>query len=1223
MAPADASHATPPAGQGAARGRDVARALPGILGLAFAYGSLALLGLRWSMANGAGSPLWPAAGIAIATLAVGGLRYWPGIAIGYLAAAAFNQSAHPAWVVATIAAFNTISAIAGCRLLTRTGFNPAFETFRDFRLLIASALVMGAIGATGGMLAIARVHGLDVASFRTGWLQWWLGDVAGVLIVGTFLFAWAHAGLARPVRWWLELGACLATLAFVALFVFFADTRHTYGFVTFAPLIWAALSLRLRGATLACLLLAGIALAGTTLGLGPFGANVERPRYLDLQLFFAVSTISTVVLALFADERRARRALVLSEARLRLALEASNTGLWKIDLRTGAITFSPECAHITGLRAGDVEPTRAGVVRLLEPADVPAVRAAFLRALEDHALFESEFRIRRPDDTLLWLEARGRAMFDVDGKPVTMVGSITDVTGRRGDERRLKDQARLLDLTSDAILIRHLDGRIHYWNDGSVRLYGYTRDEAIGRNAAELLHSEFPVPLREISRELLATDRWEGQVVHVRKDGERRVIHSRWVLTRDPAGRPQSVMQTHTDITAQTRANRDATFLAGLDGRVAQAGSVEEVAAIGLRLLGHHLGLLRCTLSDIDLEQGRIRTLHEWTNGAPRVSGSFDAREFFTSEFGIRLTSGEAVAIRDLRTDPLTAPFALNYLPYGTIAIAAASYVIEGRIAGTLTVAAGEPRTWREDELHLLREVIGRLWPAIERAKSIAALRESEARFRQLADTAPMMIWVAEADGRCSYVSRRWTEFTGRMPEAELDFGWKDVIHPDDLAGYSAAFDAAAQDYRAFGAEYRALRWDGAWRWLHVTARPRFGAGSEFLGYIGAVMDVTERRDAEDALREADRRKDEFLATLAHELRNPLSPVRTGLHVLDLTDDPDTARRTRRMMERQLGHMVRLIDDLLDVSRITSGKVVLQRDRIALQDAARAAVESARPQLEAARHRLHVAMPDAPLWVDADATRIAQVIGNLLTNAAKYTPDGGDITLRVEPGDGVACIVVRDTGLGIPPEALGEVFGMFTQVNRTLDRAQGGLGIGLALARRLVEMHGGGIEAESAGLGRGSTFTVRLPLAVDMGGMSPDEPLALPSQPTARCRVLVVDDNQDAAATLAMMLELEGHEARATFSGADGLRLAEAGLPDVAFLDLGMPGMDGFELARRLRALPGGDRVLIVAVSGWGGEGDKRQSAEAGFDLHLTKPVSVEAVQAAVARAADTVVPAG
>ncbi|TZF82401.1 PAS domain S-box protein, partial [Cognatilysobacter lacus] len=1030
--------------------------------------------------------VWPASGIAIAVLVLGGVRFWPGIALGYLAAAALNHSPQPAWMIAVIAAANTLAAVAGQQLLLRARFNVAFETARDFFVFVLAACVMAVTAATLGTAAVSATHVHDIVWLWVHWSHWFLGDFTGVLVVGTCVLAWARRGVPRPVRWWLELGGCLALLTFVAMFVFLGDGIRAYTFLTFCPLIWAGLSLRLRGATLACLLLSAVGVWGTTLGIGRFGALPVHARYLDLQLFITVSTISTLVLAVVADERRSQRALVMSEARLRLALEASNTGLWKVDLRSGAMTFSPECAQITGLGAGDVEPTRAGIVDLLHPEDQPRVRGAFRDALERHGLFESEFRIRRPDASVVWMEVRGRGVFDAEGRPASMLGTITDITERRRDERRLAEQARLLDLTSDAILIRDLDGTIQYWNDGSERLYGYTREEAIGRNTSALLATRFPGPLPDIARELLATDHWEGDVVHRRKDGEWRDVRARWVLTRDAAGEPQSVMQTHTDITAQRRALLASTFLSELDRRIAHTSGADEVAETGLHLLGEYLGVLRCTLSDIDLEQGRIRTLYEWTDGAPRVSGSYDAREFFTSGFGIALASGNAVAVDDLRSDPLTAPFAGNYLPYGTRSLAAVSYVLEGRLAGTLTVAGGEARRWRADETQLLREVVARLWPAIERAKSISALRESEARFRQLADTAPMMIWVGEADGRCSYVSRRWTEFTGRMAQAELDAGWKDVVHPDDLVDYAANFEDAASGQQTFVAEYRALRWDGAWRWLHVTAHPRFGAGSEFLGYIGALMDVTERRQAEEALREADRRKDEFLATLAHELRNPLSPVRTGLHVLDLTDDVETARGTRRMMERQLGHMVRLIDDLLDVSRITSGKVVLQRGRIAVQDAARAAIESARPQLEAARHRLHAVLPDVALWVDADATRIAQVIGNLLTNAAKYTPDGGDITLRVEARDAMACVVVADTGLGIPPEALGEVFGMFAQVNRTLDRSQGGLGIGLALARRLVEMHGGSVEAASDGLGRGSTFTVWLPLSVE------GEPAALP-----------------------------------------------------------------------------------------------------------------------------------
>ncbi|GAB1596972.1 PAS domain S-box protein [Lysobacter claricitrinus] len=1195
----------------ARRDRGVWTTLAGILALAAVYAPLAFMGLRWGMTRGVASPLWPAAGVALAVFVLCGRRLWPGVVLGYLGGALLNGSPNPPWVLLLVALGNALATYSGHVALERTRFNPAFESFRDFLLFALVSASIAAIASTIGSLSIALPLHLDADRVWLMWSHWYLGDVTGVLIVGTMVLAWARSGWPRTAQWWGEFVACLAISAAIAAYVFLRHDERMYTFIAYCPLIWAALSLRLRGASAACFLITMIAVAGTTLGYGPFAIADIHARYVDLQVFITVMAASTLVLAVVADERRAQHALRMSETRLRLALEASDTGLWKIDLGTGAMAFSPECSRVTGIPETAIEHTRAGAATLLHPEDLLRVRTTLVEAIERHTLFESQFRVRRPDGSELWVEARGRALYE-DGIPTSVLGTISDITAQRRNERRLAEQARLLDLTSDAILIRDLDGRITYWNDSCARLYGYTQAEAIGRIARDLLDSRFPMPLVEISAALLERERWEGEVVHHRKDGEPRVIHARWVLTRDATGQPQSVMQTHTDITDRKRADIAAAFLAELDRHIGRASSADDVADTGLRLLGKHLGLLRCTLSDIDVEQWRIRTLHEWTNGAPRVSGSFDAREFFTSELGATLASGEAVAVRDLRSDPLTAPFALNYLPYGTAALAAASYVIEGRLAGTLTVAAGEPRDWRADEMQLLREVVARLWPAIERAKSLVALRESEARFRQLADTAPIMIWVAEADGRCSYVSRRWTEFTGRSYEDELGYSWKAVVHPDDLYGYSTAFEEAAREQRAFSDEYRALRGDGVYRWLHVSARPRLGPGDEFLGYIGAVMDVTERREAEEALREADRRKDEFLATLAHELRNPLSPIRTGLQVLNLTEDAETARRTRKMMERQLGHMVRLIDDLLDVSRITSGKVVLQRDRISLQDAALAAIESARPQIEGARHRLHLELPNAPLWIDADPTRIAQVMGNLLTNAAKYTPDGGDITLRVYDCDECACVSVSDTGLGIPPDALGAVFGMFAQVNRTLDRAQGGLGIGLALARRLVDMHGGTVTAHSEGLGRGSTFVVRLPLAPDFAAIEAAPAMSTGAQ--ARRRVLVVDDNQDAAETLGMMLELDGHATCVAYSALDGLRLVDEFQPEIAFLDIGMPVMNGYELARRLRAREGGESMMLVAVSGWGGEADKQQAAAAGFDLHLTKPVSAEAVQAAVDR---------
>jgi PAS domain S-box-containing protein len=1182
-----------------------------LVGLAVAYAALALVGMRWGIAHGVGAPIWPAAGVGFAAMIVGGRGLWPGVALGYACAALANGLPHGVVATLAMAGGNALATWLGVRLLERVGFRPAIEGIRDFLYLMLAAAFMAVTSATlAGGTYFASV-GLAAPAAVTAWLHWVLGDLNGVLVVGTLLLAWYSGRAPRAAHWWTQLVACLALALLLGVHVFLREGERLYTFLAYIPLIWAALTLHLRGAALVCMVLALLGTWGTAVGVGPFLRPDLATRVLDLQSFVLVMASTMLVLAVIADERRLQRAVSLTETRLRLALEATHTGLWKLDLPSGAMTFSPECASITGLGPRDVDPSRPGMARLVHPDDFPAVRDALRTALEANALFEAAFRIVRPDGGVVWLEARGRAVAEGDAAPTTMLGTITDISARKRDERRLAEQARLLDVSADAIFIRDLAGRIEYWSRGAEALYGYTADEAYGRIASELLRSVFPVPLHEIEQHLREHDRWEGEVVHHRRDGTRVDVHARWMLNRDPDGRPVAVMQTHTDISARRRAEANAALLAAIDRHIAWSTHVDDVAGHGLRLLGEHFDLLRCTLSDIDLDQGEVRTLHEWTaDGGARVSGVHDAREFFTSEFGRRLVAGDVVAVDDLRTHPLTAAFAGNYAPYGTIALAAASYVIEGRIAGTLTVASARPREWLPDELQVLREVVARLWPAIERAKAVANLRESEARFRQVADSAPMMIWLSEADGACSYISRRWSEFTGRMPEDDLGFGWAEVIHPDDREGAYARLMEGLEAQEGFTVEYRALRWDGVWRWLHATARPRFGAGSEFLGYIGAIMDVTERRDAEDALREADRRKDEFLATLAHELRNPLSPIRTGLQVLNLTQDAEVARRTRQMMDRQLGHMVRLIDDLLDVSRITSGKVVLQRERIALQDAARSAIESARPAIEAARHRLDIDLPPEPLWVDADPTRLAQVMGNLLTNAAKYTPDGGDITLRVHACDGEACVTVTDTGLGIPRDSLGAVFGMFAQVNRTLDRAQGGLGIGLALAKRLVEMHGGHIEAESAGLGRGATFTVRLPLAAG----APADAGAVPATPAGGrvARVLVVDDNVDAAESLSMMFSLEGHSVRVAYSGTEGLLVACEFAPDVAFLDIGMPGMSGYELARRLRAEPALAGLRLVAVSGWGGETDKLKAREAGFDLHLTKPVDAGAVLAAL-----------
>jgi PAS domain S-box-containing protein len=395
----------------------------------------------------------------------------------------------------------------------------------------------------------------------------------------------------------------------------------------------------------------------------------------------------------------------------------------------------------------------------------------------------------------------------------------------------------------------------------------------------------------------------------------------------------------------------------------------------------------------------------------------------------------------------------------------------------------------------------------------------------------------------------------------------------------------------------------------------------EFLRTICHYVTVAyERVRLIQQLRDTDRRKDEFLATLAHELRNPLAPIRNSLHIMRLmSGDAASVTQARNMMERQLVQMVRLIDDLLDVSRVTRGKLDLRKERVDLASVISSAVETARPLIEAAGHELTIQLSEQPIFLDADPMRLAQVFANLLNNSAKYMDRGGRIWLTAERAQGhgerpEAVVAVRDSGVGIPPEALPRIFDMFAQVDQSLEKSQGGLGIGLTLVKRLVEMHGGTVEAHSEGAGKGSLFTARLPV---VGARPVVQPAAGENGVTRHrmcCRMLVADDNQDAAESMGMMLRLMGHEVRTVHDGIQAVDESAAFRPDIVLLDIGMPRLNGYDAARRIRAQDWGQRMILIALTGWGQEEDKRLAADAGFNQHFTKPVNPADIEKLVAR---------
>ncbi len=487
-------------------------------------------------------------------------------------------------------------------------------------------------------------------------------------------------------------------------------------------------------------------------------------------------------------------------------------------------------------------------------------------------------------------------------------------------------------------------------------------------------------------------------------------------------------------------------------------------------------------------------------------------------------------------------------------------------------------------------------------------VRQSEGKFRTISHAMPAIVWTTAPDGEVLFVNDRWCEYTGLEPEAAKRNAIA-AFHAEDWARIAPQRERCRLAGEPFEGEVRYRRADDEYRWHAFRSLPVRGADGAIEQWIGCAIDIHDARTAQDALREADRRKDEFLATLAHELRNPLAPIRNAVQILNRIDrDETTAHAARQMMERQIAHMVRLIDDLLDVSRITRGRLTLRREPAELARLLEQALETSRPHLT---QQLTLKLPSEPVHLDVDPVRIAQVFSNLLNNAAKYTPKSGHITVAAALEGETVVVRVRDDGEGIAAQDLPNLFRMFSQGPSAVERAKGGLGIGLALARSLVELHGGTIEAHSEGIGKGSEFVVRLPIiALPAGAQSG---ASVPDYSGAVRRVLVVDDVEDSASSLAALLRMDGNQVEKAADGLEAIRLAESFKPDLILLDLGMPNLDGIEACQLIRQKPWGRGIVIVAVTGWGSELDQKKTRAAGFDHHLVKPVDYAAIRALLA----------
>jgi PAS domain S-box-containing protein len=495
-------------------------------------------------------------------------------------------------------------------------------------------------------------------------------------------------------------------------------------------------------------------------------------------------------------------------------------------------------------------------------------------------------------------------------------------------------------------------------------------------------------------------------------------------------------------------------------------------------------------------------------------------------------------------------------------------------------------------------------WEDITRQKAAEeALRRSEALYRAIGESIDFGVWVCDAEGRNVYSSKSYLELVGMTQEECAEFGWGDALHPEDRERTIAAWKECVRTGSAWDIEHRFRGVDGQWHPILARGVPVHDAEGRIIGWTGINLDISRLKLAEERLREADRRKDEFLATLAHELRNPLAPIRNAVHLMQHKGPPDPELLwASRIIDRQVSQMARLLDDLLDLSRVELDKLDLLRERVTIGAVLESALETSRPALETGRHTLEVTLDAADAVVIGDHMRLAQVFANLVNNAAKYTDSGGLIQVTARRDTTCVVVRVRDNGIGFRPDEAAGLFEMFSQTESARAKSGGGLGIGLALVRGLVEKHGGKVSAHSDGPGRGSEFSVELPLAMPAEITRPSSEEHLPALRGVGRRVLIADDNRDAADSLAMLLRLRGHEVHTVHDGHAALAAAAEFAPDAAVIDLGMPGLGGIDVAERIRGEPWGDGILLVALTGWGQQDDRRRTADAGFDHHLVKP---------------------
>jgi len=925
-----------------------------------------------------------------------------------------------------------------------------------------------------------------------------------------------------------------------------------------------------------------------------------------------------------APQSRAPVSQRSTEEQINLALEVGRLGIWSLDLATWRLTVSDTCKLNYGRGAADsltYDELRASIVE----QDAPLFERTVRNAIDGRCSFEMEYGIRWPDGSLHWVLVRGRCRTDAAGNALGMLGVSADITEQKLAREVLHDTQSRLEATLAA-------GEVGTWTwnlrDDRVvadrnlaRLFGVSEANAQGGPIAAYLEAIHPEDRERtealIRRAIEQNERYETKYRVRDADGAYRTVVARGQAEYAADGTPLRLPGVVIDVTREERA-----------------------------------------AAELHESQARYRSLFEAIDdGFCIIERIEDVQE-----------PGKAVDFRYIEANPA---FAVHSGVSGVVGRTIRSLALDG-VDGSIAIY---DRVLRTGEAHRFERLLGTSDRVLDvyalpvpgsprprvavifkdisaRKKVERTLRASEERVRSVLEATGAGTW--EVDPVTESVSgdaelrtlHRYPEH-GPIPLAN---GF-DFIHPGDLDRVRASAFAAmrGEDGGRYHTEYRIVLPDGGSRWLEVRGLASFDAAERLTRFTGTAVDITGRKQAEaereelyartlaaqaDAEAErakveqagiverqlrrdaeqANRAKDEFLAMLGHELRNPLAPITTALQLMKLRSEHGFEKE-RTMIERQVDHLTRLVDDLLDVSRITSGKIAIDRALVNLAPIVASAIELASPVIEQRQHHLHVEVPAHGLLVQGDALRLAQVIANLLNNAAKYTEgSGGRIEVSAKREGSEIVLLVKDNGVGIAPEMLPRIFDLFVQERQAIDRARGGLGLGLTIVRTLIELHGGSVSAKSEGHGTGSEFTLRLPRASEPDGKSDPRAAAIapPRKKADSRRILVVDDNTDAAELLANALEFLGHETRTAHDGPSALAEVRHFTPDLAVLDIGLPVMDGYELGRRLREIPHLSALRLIALTGYGQASDRKRSADAGFDFHMVKPVELSQLEAII-----------